>query len=77
MPPSSVGMFWKSMCPACMTVEHVYIYDEGISLVYRLLLGNNRFACRQCKVTWRRRDPHDYFEMDREPKWHNGPPPPS
>lgn len=51
---------WKSYCPVCNIENNVYIFDDGIKLWLRLIVGNNRFACRNCKVTWRRKKPDSY-----------------
>jgi transposase-like protein len=49
---------WKSHCPLCNTSNNVYVYDTGIKFWRRFIVGNNRFACGKCKVTWRRKNPH-------------------
>jgi hypothetical protein len=52
--------FIKSVCPVCHTEDKVYIYDHGLKYWKRLFAGNNRFACRNCKVCWRRKKPLSY-----------------
>jgi hypothetical protein len=52
-----------SCCPSCTSRRDVYIYDSGMKLVRRLLILNNRFACRRCKVTWRRRERYGFFDL--------------
>ncbi|MBD3391266.1 MAG: hypothetical protein GF418_04350 [Chitinivibrionales bacterium] len=46
---------WMSECPQCNSTEDVYIYDEGLKFIRRLLTFNNRFACEHCNITWRRK----------------------
>ena len=49
--------FWRSCCPVCNAENQAYIYDRGLKFWRRLVVGNNRFACKNCKVTWRRKRP--------------------
>lgn len=49
--------FWRSCCPVCNAQNQAYIYDRGFKFWRRLIVGNNRFACKNCKVTWRRKRP--------------------
>jgi hypothetical protein len=49
--------FWRSCCPVCNSENQAYIYDQGLKFWRRLVVGNNRFACKNCKVTWRRKSP--------------------
>jgi hypothetical protein len=46
----------KPSCPECSKNDYVYVVDKGIKFLYRLLLRNNRFACGNCKITWRKND---------------------
>lgn len=48
--------FWESYCPVCEPEQKGYIYDRGFKFWSRLAEGNNRFACRKCKATWRRKN---------------------
>jgi hypothetical protein len=48
---------WESYCPVCIPENKGYIYDQGFKFWSRLALGNNRFACRKCRATWRRKNP--------------------
>jgi hypothetical protein len=54
-------VFMRSCCPVCHTEDSVYIYDHDFLKYWsRLFAGNNRFACRNCRVTWRRNKPYGY-----------------
>lgn len=56
-------MFYKSICPVCKSNNYVRIYDKGLKLLFRFFIGNNRFICRKCKITWRRKNPGYYFDL--------------
>lgn len=48
----------RACCPVCNSKDKVYIYDHGFKFWRRLFAGNNRLACRNCMVTWRRKEPY-------------------
>gem|GEM_PF-3890012 len=50
-------------CPECRGRRTVYMVDRGIKVFLRMLAGDNRFACRRCRITWRRRTPFDCAEL--------------
>ncbi len=54
--------FWISYCPVCGLDTNVRIFDQGSKFWIRLLAGNNRYACRKCKVTWLRKKPKDFVK---------------
>jgi len=54
--------FWKSSCPVCGLEKNIHIFDRGKKFWLRLFALNNRFACRKCKVTWRRKAPKEYVK---------------
>jgi hypothetical protein len=49
----------------CNAENKVYVYDRGPKFWRRLFTGNNRFACRNCKVTWRRKKPDDHARLEK------------
>ena len=44
-------------CPTCQSTN-VKIIDKHIKRVIRLILGSNRYLCKNCRTTWRRNEPH-------------------
>jgi hypothetical protein len=52
--------FLKPLCPVCKKKDSTYILDKGLKFITRLLIGNSRFVCKDCNVTWRKRQP-DYY----------------
>jgi hypothetical protein len=59
----------RPSCPVCHAEDKVYVYDHGFKFWRRLVVGNNRFACRNCMVTWRRKKPdHQTRLQKREDK---------
>ncbi len=64
MTKSSI-IYWKSVCPNCEKDDAVYIFDRGMKFLYRSFSGNNRFACKNCMITWRRKDPFFYLDLSR------------
>jgi len=56
-------MPWVSFCPQCESDEAVYVYDRGLKLIRRFFIFNNRFACAQCNVTWRRKTPFHILRL--------------
>jgi hypothetical protein len=55
----------KSRCPVCNSEDKVYVYDHGAKFWRRLVAGNNRFACKNCKVTWRRKKPGAHTHLEK------------
>ena len=58
---------FKPLCPKCKTRDEVYLFDRGWKLFFRSMTGNNRFACRECKIAWRKKSPSDYSNIKRIP----------
>ena len=61
-------LFTTSLCPECLSDTTVWIIDNGSKLWWRFLSNNNRFACKRCKITWRKKNPADYTDLSRTSK---------
>jgi len=56
----------KPKCPECRDKSAVYVFDRGAKRLWRMVVGNNRFACASCRISWRRRTPYDSAELVRK-----------
>jgi hypothetical protein len=54
---------WQSNCPHCKKRSPVFIYDSGLQFLLRFVVGNNRFGCRECAITWRRWRPFEIYNI--------------
>jgi hypothetical protein len=57
---------WHSVCPGCKSDSGVYIYDRGAKFLRRLVVFDNRFACSNCTITWRRKTPNHTLRLKKE-----------
>jgi len=49
-------------CPQCGD-NNTEIIDDGIKWYLRKLILNNRYACRKCNITWRKKIPANYLVL--------------
>ncbi len=56
----------KSFCPVCESEDNVFVLDRGLKFWRRFIVGNNRFGCRACRITWRRKAPHSYSAFSKK-----------
>jgi len=49
-------------CPKCNTFE-THVFDKNWKKVYRKMMGNNRLYCRDCKITWKEKDPSRHQKL--------------
>lgn len=59
----NVRSFPKAACPMCGKYDRVEVYDRGLKWLWRWVVRNNRFLCRRCRVTWRRRRPYNQYSI--------------
>ena len=52
-------------CPVCHS-GRIRIIDKGLKKAVRFFRGNNRYACRDCNITWREKEPHHSVELKRK-----------
>lgn len=57
------------VCPNCRS-KNVAIMDHGLKRLYRLLIGNNRYYCRTCHSTWRRKFPNSTLSVRKSKNHH-------
>lgn len=51
-------------CPTCSSTR-IYIVDKGFKKLVRFFQGSNRYACRECHVTWRENRPNMLLKLKR------------
>ncbi len=54
-------------CPLCGTTS-VKNIDKGAKRYYRLLIGESRLCCLECKITWKRNRPNSFHRIARNIK---------
>lgn len=59
---------WNVCCPRCGTRNKVFVYDRGLKFWKRFFVGNNRIACRKCKIAWRRKNRERYVDLTTKSK---------
>jgi hypothetical protein len=52
-------------CPNCGEKDRVEITDKGLKKLIRRILSDNRYWCRACNVTWRKKHPAYWMPMRR------------
>lgn len=50
-------------CPECKSDAQVFILDGGLKRIVRFLFSNNRLACMECRITWRRKWPECALDL--------------
>jgi len=59
-------MFATESCPQCHKPDNVRIINKGLKRFVRFLAANNRLACFECGITWRRRIPDRILDLVRK-----------
>ncbi|MFC1585816.1 hypothetical protein ACFL5V_09745 [Fibrobacterota bacterium] len=57
-----IRMNESDYCPACGSTK-IEILDKGAKLFMRGILLNNRWYCRECHATWRKRTPYEFHYL--------------
>lgn len=57
----------RTACPMCKSYN-VTILDKGLKRLVRLIVGNNRYLCKDCWITWKRQTPQKASSIKKKRK---------
>jgi len=50
-------------CPLCDSDNAVKTADKGFKRKWRAVIGNRRYLCEACRITWRQKEPQEWLKI--------------